>query len=414
MGVGAPVRDSFEGLTKLIVLNQFYAPDYAATGQVAAELCASLAAKGLRIRVVAGEPSYTEAAPDAPAYEVLEGVEVHRVSMGGARGRERLGARLRGFLAFFFRGWRLARALAKAERPGAVVTFGNPPIIAIAAALVARRSKARFAYVLHDIHPDILRASGSRMLPGPALWAFDLLHRWTLRRADAIVVLGHGMKRTLVEEKGVDAARVHVIPLWARPELDALPDGAAIREELGVGDDALLVSYAGNMGVMHPLDAVLDAAKLCSGLPVRFLLVGDGARRAGLAARVAGESIAQVSFLPYQSEERFAEIMAATDLSLVALGPGLEGLAVPSKAYTAMGAGKPFAAIMAPEADVARLAVEHDCGWNVESAEELAGLLRDLLDRREELGRRGANGRRAYEERYTRSRAVEEYLEVLA
>ena len=53
----------------LLVVNQFYAPDYAATGQVAAELCAGLAAKGLRIRVVAGEPSYTEAAPAAPAYE---------------------------------------------------------------------------------------------------------------------------------------------------------------------------------------------------------------------------------------------------------------------------------------------------------------------------------------------------------
>ena len=398
---------------KLLVINQFYAPDYAATGQVAAELCAALAAEGLRVRVVAGEPSYAEAAPAAPSYEEMEGVEVHRVGMGGARGRERLSVRLRGFLRFFFGGWRLARSLAKAQRPDAVVTFGNPPIIGFAAALVARRSRARFVYVLHDIHPDILRASGSRMLPRPVLWAFDVVHRRVLRRADAIVVLGHGMKRTLVEEKGVDAARVHVIPLWARPELGALPDGAALREELGVDDDTLLVSYAGNMGVMHPLDAVLDAAKRCRGLPVHFLLVGDGARRAGLAARVEDEGIAQVSFLPYQSEERFAEIMAATDLSLVVLGPGLEGLAVPSKAYTAMGAGKPFAAIMDPEADVAKLAVTHDCGWNVESAEGLAEVIGGLLDRREELGRRGANGRRAYEERYTRSRAVEEYLRVL-
>ena len=70
---------------KLLVLNQFYAPDYAATGQIAAELCSALAAEGLRIRVVAGEPSYTEAAPAAPPYEELDGVEVHRVRMGGAR-----------------------------------------------------------------------------------------------------------------------------------------------------------------------------------------------------------------------------------------------------------------------------------------------------------------------------------------
>ena len=397
----------------LLVINQFYAPDYAATGQVASELCAGLAARGLRVRVVAGRPSYTEAAPAAPSYEELEGVEVHRVRMGGVRGRERLSVRLRGFLRFFFGGWRLARSLAKDERPDVVVTFGNPPIVGIAAAMVARRSSARFVYVLHDIHPDILRASGSRMLPRPVLWAFDVVHTRVLRRADAIVVLGHGMKRTLVETKGVDAAGVHVIPLWARPELDTLPDGAALREELGVDDETLLVSYSGNMGIMHPLDAVLDAAKRCRGLPVHFLLVGDGARRAGLQARVADEDIAQVSFLPYQSEARFAEIMAATGLSLVVLGPGLEGLAVPSKAYTAMGAGKPFAAIMDPDADVSRLAVDHDCGWNVESADELADVVRGVLDDRGELRRRGANGRRAYEERYTRERAVEEYMRVL-
>ena len=398
---------------KLLVVNQFYAPDYAATGQVAAELCAGLASKGLRIRVVAGEPSYTEAAPAAPAREELDGVDVHRVGMGGARGRERLSVRLRGFFLFFFRGWRLARSLSKAERPDTVVTFGNPPIIGIAAALVARRSRARFVYVLYDIHPDILRASGFEMLPRPALWAFDLVHRWVLRRADAIVVLGRGMKRTLVEKKGVDAERIHVIPLWARPELETLPGAADVRRELDLDDDALLVSYAGNMGVMHPLDAVLDAAKWCRGLPVHFLLVGDGARRAGLATRVRDEGIAQVSFLPFQSEARFAEIMAATDVSLVVLKPGLEGLAVPSKAYTAMGAGKPIAAIMHPEADVAKLAIEHDCGWNVESADDLADLLRGLLATPDELARRGANGRRAYERHYTRARAVQEYLRVL-
>ena len=190
----------------LLVVNQFYAPDYAATGQVAAELCAGLAAKGLRIRVVAGEPSYTEAAPAAPAYEKLDGVEVHRVAMGGARGRERLERPAAGGSSPSSSragGWR-----ARCRRPSDP-TPSSPsatrPSSASPPRLVARRSKARFVYVLHDIHPDILLASGFKMLPRPALWAFDLVHRWVLRRADAIVVLGHGMKRTLVEKKGVDA-----------------------------------------------------------------------------------------------------------------------------------------------------------------------------------------------------------------
>jgi glycosyltransferase involved in cell wall biosynthesis len=176
----------------------------------------------------------------------------------------------------------------------------------------------------------------------------------------------------------------------------------------------LLVLYAGNMGIMHPLDEVLDAAALCGGLPVRFLLVGDGVRRESLLDRVKEEEIPQVSFLPYQPESQFARIMAASDVSLVVLQPGLEGLAVPSKAYTSMGAGKPLIALMEPHADVAKLVVEHDCGWNVTSAQQLAALLRDLTEQREELARRGMNGRKAYDERFTRDRAVARYVRILS
>lgn len=406
--------DAAVSTQKLLVINQFYAPDYAATGQIASELCASLTGHGFHVRVVAGKPNYTEAAMDAPSHEVLDGVEVHRVSVGGARGRERRTVRLAGFARFFWRGWRLARSLARAEPPDTVVTFGNPPIISFVAALLARRAKSRFVYMLYDIHPDILIASGSKMLPRPVMWAYDVVHRRVLRLADTIVVLSEGMKRTLVEKKGVASDRVQVVPLWARPELDPTLSDDSQRRDLDVNDGELLVLYAGNMGIMHPLEWVLDAAVSCEGLPVRFLLMGDGARRESLQDRVEEEDIPRVSFLPYQLESRFAGIMAASDISLVVLQPGLEGLAVPSKAYTSMSAGKPLIALMEPHADIARIVVEHDCGWNVTSAQELEALLRDLTERRDELARRGRNGRKAYEQRFTRDRAVARYVAILS
>ena len=47
-------------------------------------------------------------------------------------------------------------------------------------------------------------------------------------------------------------------------------------------------------------------------------------------------------------------------------------------------------------------------------SESPADLLSGLLDARDELARRGANGRRAYEQHYTRAHAVEKYFKVLA
>ena len=79
-----------------------------------------------------------------------------------------------------------------------------------------------------------------------------------------------------------------------------------------------------------------------------------------------------------------------------------------------MSAGKPLIALMEPHADIARIVVEHDCGWNVTSAQELEALLRDLTERRDELARRGMNGRKAYEQRFTRDRAVARYVAILS
>lgn len=77
-----------------------------------------------------------------------------------------------------------------------------------------------------------------------------------------------------------------VIPIWGRPELEPVPHMRSIRRELGIGKDEFLLLYAGNMGIMHSLDPILDAAALLQGAPARFLFVGDGAKRERLTRQV--------------------------------------------------------------------------------------------------------------------------------
>lgn len=398
---------------KLLVVNQYYAPDVASTGQLAAEICSSLAQSGLEVYVVTGQPSYTSSAPEAPPLEVLDGVHVHRVSLGRARGRERITSRLAGYIRFLWGAWRLARTLVKIEQPAIVLTFHNPPFVGVIGAYLASRYKLRYVYVLHDIHPDILITTHWSFLPRPVVWLWERLNHWIFSEADSVIVLGEGMKRTLTDGKGVPPEKVYVIPTWGRPELEPTPRDPSIREELGIGDEELLLLYSGNMGIMHPLDPILDAAALLQGLPVRFLFVGDGAKRQHLVRRVEKEKLSQVGFLPFQPEDRFIQLLAASDACFVALEPGLERLAVPSRAYTFLSAGRPLITLMAPHADIARLVTEAKCGWNVATGLELADLVRQLFDNPQELVRRGQQGREVYEERFRRERVIEEYAKVL-
>lgn len=397
----------------LLVVNLYYPPDVASTGQYAADICRALARRGVEVHAVAGQPSYTADAPRAPSYEFSEGVHVHRVSLGSARGRERMLVRLAGYLRFLVGAWRQSHALARSTGADTVLTFHNPPLVGAIGAHLARRRGLRFIYAVYDIHPDILLATRWCSLPRAAVWLWERVNRWILQGADTVIVLGEGMRRTMREGKQVPPERLRVIPTWATPELQPRERDRAMRAELGIADHEILLLYSGNMGIMHDLDPVLEAAAALRAAPVRILFVGDGARRSGLERRARAEGLDRVAFLPFQPEERFVRLLAASDACLVALRPGMERLAVPSRAYTILSAGRPLVTLMAPEADVARLVSETGCGWTACDGAELAEQLRLIVADPAQAAIRGRRGRQLYEERFQRGRVIELYLDAL-
>jgi len=320
--------------------------------------------------------------------------------------------RILGYLRFLSGAWKRAKELLKTVRFQSILTFHNPPFVPLIGARLGRKYDLPFTYVVYDIHPDILVATGWK-LPGPVVWLWEIANRLIFRQAKTVIVLGEGMRKTMVHKKKVPAEKVKVIPIWGKPELITLPDGSPIRRELGIGDDELLVLYSGNMGIMHPLDIILDAAKGLQGLPVRFLFVGDGAKREHLQNRVNTEKIVQVDFLPFQPKEKFVQLLSTADACVVALRPGMECLALPSRAFTFLSAARPLITIMDPDADVARLVEENDCGWNVTTSQELTELIRALLDKPAELEYSGQKARKAYEERFQRANIVKKYAEVI-
>ena len=398
---------------KLLVVNQYYAPDIAASGQLLSELCAGLSQRGIDVHVVAAQPSYTADAPDTAEHETVDGVEVERVSVGRSKGRATLRTRGSGYVKFTWRAWRAASRIAERDNLDAVLTFSNPPTVGLIGARLAARLGLDYVYVIHDIHPDVEQLTGAlRFAPGVG-FAWDTLNRWILRHASRVIVPSHAMRTTLISQKSVPPEKIGVIPIWGRPELSPGPGSGNVQAELGIGDQDLLLLSSGNMGVMHPLDIVLDAAANTRDLPVRYLFIGDGVRKQALQARARSLGLSNVAFMPYQKEHRFVELLQAADACFVPLLPGMEGLAVPSRSYTFMSAAKPLIALMTPEAEIARLAVNHQCGWNVQDGEALASLVRHLHENRHKLRRSGASARLVYERFHMRDAILDAYADVI-
>lgn len=381
----------------ILLLNQYYPPDTASTGHYAAVIAARLAAEDFDVTAIVGQPSYVSRLAPAPRTEVLDGVRILRVQLGNRLGRERLSRRVASYLRY------LAGAAKHAARVPCdiVICFHNPPFVALLAALLARRRRVPLIYVLYDIHPDVLVLSGWPPLPAVVVKLWDATNRWVIRQAAATVVLGEGMKRTLVTGKGADTRRVKVIPLWSEPELDVREIDLDWRRVHGIDEDVVFL-VSGNMGVLQPLDEVLAAAERLRDKPIAFVLAGGGVNANRWRRLAAERGLAHVHFVPFQTgQENFARMVAAADAGLVCLRPDASRLALPSRTFSFLSAGRPVIALMEPEADVARLVAAHGCGWSVTDADGLIHLGMALLGDRGRLRQAGIKARAVYERKHS-------------
>jgi glycosyltransferase involved in cell wall biosynthesis len=328
--------------------------------------------------------------------------------MGAWRGRQSKARRFGGYVRYLVGAALVGRRIVRNSQPDVVMCFSNPPFVPLVARWLARRAGARMIYVVHDIHPDVLLATNWMSIPRPIVRGWNLLNHLMMDAAWAVVVLGEGMRQLLVEEGRVAPGRAHVIPPWAEPELRRFARDDGVREELGIGADELLVLSAGNLGIMHSLEPVVAAARMLEGRPVRFVFIASGVHADYWRARFRG--LTNVLFLPFSTRERFARMVAACDAGLVPLSRGLERLAVPSRAYTLLSAGRPLLTVMDPRADLARLVSDWRCGFNATDGAALVAWVERNLGSREELQESGRRARELYEAQFTREAALDRYI----
>ena len=368
--------------------------------------CAATVVAGRALNAAESEP---RAVWNPVARESRQGVEILRAN-GTRLLPRRFAARATNYLTYFASA---AVAGRQVKAPDVVVSLTDPPIVGLAALRTARRTGARFVFLCEDIFPEVAtlledfhNASVNR--------ALDRINRHLLREADAVVALGDRMRVRLVEEKGADPARVHVIHNWA--DCEAIipgPKDNAFSRAFGMADRFVLM-HSGNVGFSQNLDVLIAAAdRLRSKERLTILIVGEGARREALERETGRRGLTNVRFSGYQPKSLLHESFAAADAFLVSLKPGIEGYIVPSKLYGILAAGRPYVAATDPGCEAAAIARQHHCGLLArpgdpdDLAEKIAALHDDPVATR----LMGANARAAAL-RFDRRRAVTAYYEL--
>ncbi|HJV48221.1 MAG TPA: GNAT family N-acetyltransferase [Geothrix sp.] len=339
----------------IVIVTSYFSPVLAATTHLMKDLAEGLAEGGNRVTVLTNGPSHPGSViQDHP---LLKG-RIHRAWNPFIR---KLGVFSKVFEYSWFSAFFFLRGLF-VRNVDLIFVVSTPPLAGIPAALLAWMKGAKLVYNLQDIFPDSAVVAG--FLPGKGLVYRSLrkAEELTYKVSDLVVSISQSFSDYVQEI--VPGKAVATIPNWV--------DTDNIRPRSAEGDPAIhefrqggafVVQYAGNIGFVQNLETLLLAAECLKDHPdIRFVFIGDGNAKQPLEEMARERNLKNCSFLPLQPLDRVASVYNACDLGVIPLKPGAAQIAVPSKTWNYLAAGRPVIGCVEADSYLARVICDSRSG----------------------------------------------------
>lgn len=400
------------------ILSQWFDPE-PGPASLPGVLARGLAARGHQVQVVTGFPNY----PTGVLHEgyrirrrrdeMMDSVAVRRVALYPSHDRSP-GKRLVNYFSF-----------AASASVFGVGAFRDVDVIWVYASPLTvswpiwTSRMLGVPTVLHalDLWPDTLAVSGfdrGGLASRPVGALLSAWSRLMYRSAAAVAYNSPGVGEVLAG-RGIARDRLAYVPLWTDERIFR-PGGPDLRAELGIGDDTVVLLYAGTIGAAQGLDSLVEACRQVRGNRFLCLFAGSGPAEAELTQRVRRSGTDNIRFLGRVPAERMTGLLATADICYIGLrAHPLSAMTMPSKTQSVLAAGRP--ALVAAQGDVAQVITESGAGWAV--APDDVAAIADRIRAACALGRAGlaARGRAGldyYERTFSVRRGVDRIEELLA
>jgi colanic acid biosynthesis glycosyl transferase WcaI len=394
---------------RILLLNLYYPPDTSATAKMAATVVEALSERH-DVTVLCGRPSYdpTERRPWRLSQTELAGRA--RITRVGSTDYPRFAMKRRVLNYLSYVAVAIPRALFL--RCDVVLAMTDPPFEGIVGAIVALLKGKPYFYNIRDMYPD-MAVGGAIVEPGLLARVWERCHRWALRRATRVIVLGEDMRARIVA-KGVDPARTEIVrdgvDILAPDAPQPLLDGEVIKTIRG--DFKFVLLHAGNLGFYGAWETLITAVRNLEEEGVGLVFVGEGAQRAHVE-NLAGDA-KNVRFLPFFPASKIPSVLAAPNAHVITVKRGLEGVVVPSKMYGILAAGKPIVAVAPEETDAASLGAKFGFAISADpdNPEKVAAAIRLLVidkDKVQNMGRAA----RAVAPEYDRVKELQQFVKII-
>jgi colanic acid biosynthesis glycosyl transferase WcaI len=341
---------------RILFLTQWFQPEPFFKGLPFAK---ALREKGHDVEVITGFPNYPGGAI-YPGYrisfflrEIICGIPVHRVALYPSHDRSAF-HRILNYLSFGLSAGIIGPFLV--GRPDVIYVY-NLVTLWPASIVFKRLFKCPTVYDITDLWPDSVVSS--KMMSHPFL--VNILAKYCLkvyRQASHLTTTTPGMRDELLK-RGIPYDHMSVIYNWCdESSINNIP--CNVTKEI---PGKFKVVFAGTIGKVQALDAVLDAAViLLNDYPgIQFIFVGGGVEVRQLQQKAREKRLSNVTFLPQRPIDEIGYVLQQADVLLVHLKDDpLFSITIPSKTQAYMAVGKPV--LMAVRGDAADLVREANAG----------------------------------------------------
>jgi colanic acid biosynthesis glycosyl transferase WcaI len=406
----------------LVVVCQVFYPELVSTGQTLTELVEELAATGLKVTVIASQPTLLPGSQKVSRLLNHQGITILRTWSTRLPKTSFIGKLLN--LTTFFASACLT-VLFK-YRHAQLLLLTNPPYLPLLGWFCHMLRRQSFGVILFDIMPEqaelleFIRPNGIIA----RIWRWSN-HLW-YRKAAYTVVLSRDMLEGALKNAGLSGtaeetaarAKTHIVHVWSDDRLIVpSPKSASVEAaRLGV-QERLVVQYSGNHGRFHDIETLLAlAGSFQAEDGFIFQFIGEGQKKRLVNELLSSTSQPCLYSSSYVPKKLLADSLAMADLGVVAQMPGQERVCYPSKLLGIMAAGRPVLAICPVNCEMAQMIREHEIGFVIANGNLAAGrqVLLEAKANPARLRRMGENANRYLREHFTLAQAAEAYYDIIS
>jgi len=399
---------------RILYLSQYFFPEVGATQTRAYEMASNWVRLGHHVTLIAELPNHPSGIIP-PAYrgrlyqiDRLDGIEIIRVWVKASPVKN-FRNRILFYLTYMFNAAVAGIFLARGRYD--LLYASSPPLFVGASALiVSYLRRIPMLFEVRDLWPESAVALGELSNPRFIAWS-TRLEEACYRRAKKVIVVTSDIRERLVR-RGISEEKILLVPNGANTELFQFDPAIRERIRSGLGlQDKFIAIYAGIHGVAQGLEHVVEAARLLQNeANIHFLLIGEGPKKAEIAALAERYQLNNLTLLPEQPRNDIPAYLSAADIALIPLRKiDIFKGALPSKIFDAWACCKPVLLSVDGEARQIMEAAGGGIFIPPEAPEAMASALRSLSVSPQECERMGQNGR-AYTVQHFSRRALAEQL----